>query len=156
MRLYFLRHADALSGENDALRPLSAKGKKEMRAVTRFLQRAGIAFDAIYSSPLLRARETAEWVLATTKQQRPLRLKLENALLNETSPGEFDQWLKRLPDQQEVLLVGHEPTLSERVAHLLGLRRPDALKLPKAGLACLETEDRKSATLRFLVSPKVL
>ncbi len=156
MRLYFLRHADAQDGENDALRPLSAKGKKEMRALTRFIRRAGIEFDAVYSSPLLRARETAEWILAAVGNEKSVRVKMDNALLNDTPRRDFERWLKSLPDLPAVLLVGHEPTLSERAAYLLGLPSPESLKLPKAGLICLDTDDRKSATLKFFVSPKIL
>ena len=45
MKLYFLRHAEALDGKDDAGRPLSPHGKKEARKVGRFLKGAGIEFD---------------------------------------------------------------------------------------------------------------
>ena len=153
MKLYFLRHADALEGADDAARPLSPHGKKEALEVGRFLKRAGIQFDAAYSSPFVRAKETAEIVLDLCGSTK---LELTAALLNETSDEKFDEWLKGMPDAKHVCLVGHAPSLADRVRQLLGITATDALKLPKGALACLETENRRTATLKFLVTPKLL
>ena len=153
MKLYLLRHADALEGGDDAARPLSALGKTQTREVARLLNRAGIEFDAAYSSPLVRARQTAEIVLETCGTAT-----LENAavLLNETSQAHFGEWLKGLPAAKHVLLVGHAPSLAERVRRLIGLSNPEALKLAKGALACVETEDLRTAALKFLVTPRLL
>jgi len=153
MKLYFLRHADALEGTDDAARPLSRHGKKEALEVGRFLKRARIEFDAAYSSPLVRAKETAEIVLDACG---PTKLELTAALLNETSEVKFDEWLKGISDAKHVCLVGHAPSLEQRVRQLLGITATDALKLPKGALACLETENRRTAALKFLVTPKLL
>jgi len=153
MKLYFLRHADALDGVDDAARPLSPQGKNEARAVGRFLKRAGIEFDAAYSSPLVRAKQTAEIVLELCGAAK---LELADALMNETSAARFDAWLKDLPTAKRVLLAGHAPSLAERVRHLLGITMAESLNLPKAGLACLETEDRRRAALKFFITPKLL
>jgi phosphohistidine phosphatase len=156
MKLYFLRHADALPGVDDAERPLSTQGRKESKKLGRLLREAGIEFDAAYSSPLVRAKATSELVLATVGSLPPGKVQLTDALLNETSPAQFDQWLAGLPPDRHVLLVGHAPTLAERVCHLLGISNSGALKLPKCGLACLETEDGRTAALKFLITPKLL
>ena len=153
MKLYFLRHADALEGADDAARPISPHGRKEALEVGRFLKRAGIEFDAAYSSPLVRAKETAEIVLGICG---PTKLELTAALLNETSEAQFDEWLKGIPDAKHVCLIGHAPSLAQRVRQLLGITATDALKLPKGALACLETENRRTAALKFLVTPKLL
>ena len=153
MNLYFLRHADALEGADDAARPLSPHVKKEALEVGRFLKRAGIEFDAAYSSPLVRAKETAEIVLDICGSTK---LDLTAALLNETSEARFDEWLKGIPDAKRVCLVGHAPSLEQRVRQLLRITATDALKLPKGALACLETENRRTAALKFLVTPKLL
>ena len=153
MKLYFLRHADALEGRDDAARPLSLLGKKEAREVGRFLNRAGIEFDAAYSSPLVRARQTAEIVLEICGSAT---LEIAEALSNETSQAQFSEWVKRLPPVKHVLLVGHAPSLAERVRRFTGLANPETLKLAKGALACLETEDQRSAALKFLVTPKLL
>ena len=153
MKLYFLRHAEALDGTDDAGRPLSPHGKKEAREVGRFLKGAGIEFDAAYSSPLVRAKQTAKIVLEVCGSAE---LEIADALLNETPPGQFEAWLKDLMEAKHALLAGHAPSLAERVRQLLGITNPETLKLPKGGLACLETEDRRAATLKFFVTPKLL
>jgi phosphohistidine phosphatase len=156
MKLYFLRHADALPGEDDAARPLSQTGKKEAQTLARFLTNTGIAFDAAFTSPLVRARQTAEIVLKICGDVSPAKLDVTEALLNETSQRAFDRWLKDLPEANKVLLVGHEPTLSERVRRLLTIASAERLRLPKGGLACVESEDRRTGCLKFFVAPKIL
>jgi phosphohistidine phosphatase len=153
MKLYFLRHAGALAGADDAARPLSAHGQKQAAEIGRFLKRAGVEFDVAYTSPLVRAKQTAEIVL---KVCGSTRLQISDALLNETSQTEFDEWLSRLPSAKHLLLVGHAPSLPERVRHLLGVTDAEAFKLPKAGLACLDTGDRRIASLKFFITPKAL
>jgi phosphohistidine phosphatase len=156
MKLYFLRHADALAGVPDDDRILSPKGREQSAAIAEFLEEINVEFDVAYSSPLVRARETAEIVLPITNHRVWVKLELVDALRNETSQKDFDKWFRSLPDAKHVLLVGHNPTISERVSRLLAVDNPESFHMPKGGLACLKTEDRKGATLEFFVSPKVL
>jgi len=156
MKLYFLRHAEALDGPDDAIRPLSQRGRQQSRRLAHLLLEAGIVFDAAFTSPLVRAGETAELVLAVTNKAARVKLTLADALLNDTSPADFDRWLAALPARANILLVGHEPSLSQRVRRLLGLKRPGALELPKAGLVCLERAAGQDAALKFFLTPKSL
>jgi len=156
MRLYFLRHADALAGADDAARPLSPRGWKQARRVGRFLEEAGVVFDAAYSSPLVRACETAEAVLHCCGAVAASQLKKVEVLANEATQKRFDAWLRVLPEVEHVLLVGHAPTLAERVRVLLGLENEAALSLPKGAVICLESDDQRSASLKYFVTPKLL
>lgn len=159
MKLYFLRHADALPAERpdlDDQRPLSPKGHRQSRSVAEFLEEIGVTFDVAYSSPLVRARETADAILPITNDQTWVKVELVEELQNETSQEKFDRWLRQLPEEEHVLLVGHSPSLSERVARLLGLKNDRTFHLPKAGLACLKLDDHETASLQFFVTPKVL
>ncbi|PAW83035.1 MAG: phosphohistidine phosphatase SixA [Pedosphaera sp. Tous-C6FEB] len=157
MRLYFLRHSAALDGPDDALRPLSPEGRQQARKLARFLKRGGISFDLAFTSPLVRARETLDLVLPITNAAAPIKPQVTSALLNETSATQFANWLARLPQTAgHVLLVGHEPTLSERVRRLLGLLNEEALELRKGAIACVRTENLRSGSLKFLVTPKLL
>ena len=91
MKLYFLRHADAVDWADDAARELSEHGRTQSGEIARFLKRAGAEFDAAYTSPLVRAKQTAEIVL---KICGSTKLEIASALLNETSQDEFDDWLR--------------------------------------------------------------
>src|SRR5438552_2201387 len=119
MRLYFLRHAHALDGQDDAARPLSPDGLKQCRKIGRFLQRAEIEFDQAYSSPLLRAVQTAQQILDLSNQPKELNLEIEESLLNEVE--DFPGWLKKIPAGKAILLVGHAPSLAEHARRLLGI-----------------------------------
>lgn len=156
MKLYFLRHADALDGVKDEERPLSPKGRADSAIIAEYLKENDVEFDVAYSSPLVRARETAEIVLPITNDRVWVKLELVDALRNETSQQEFERWLQALPEAKDVLLVGHAPSINEHVCQLLGVERPEAFHMPKAGLACMKTDDGKNAVLKFFVSPKVL
>lgn len=156
MKLYFLRHADAVAGDDDGARELSPLGRKQSRALAEFLRNAEIGFDAAYSSPLVRAGQTAEIVLKHTRSVPSRDLQVTDVLLNETSKSAFDQWLKRLPVAKHILLVGHAPSLSEHIGRLLGARHSQTFELSKGALTCLKTEDRQTASLKFSVTPAVL
>jgi phosphohistidine phosphatase len=157
MRLYFMRHAEALDGADDAARPLSPRGWKQAREIARFLKAAGIHFDRAYSSPLVRAQETAEAVLMNLGGAlKADELKLDEALGMGTSARQFSGWLRGLPEARHILLVGHAPSLAEHVRTLLSVGDPEALRLSKGALACLETDDGRSAVLKFLVTPRLL
>ena len=156
MKLYFLRHAAALDGPDDNVRPLSPLGQKQARKLARFLRRAEMEFDAAFSSPLKRARQTAEIVLRITNEAHPVKLEFADALLNTTPQAEFDRWLTQLPTARHVLLVGHEPSISQRVRQLVGVANPASLEFPKGALACVETGHGPGGELKIFVSPKSL
>jgi phosphohistidine phosphatase len=156
MRLYFMRHAEALDGADDDARPLSPRGWKQARELARLLKDAGIAFDVAYTSPSLRARETAEAVLKVCGAVSPEELKLADALRIGASRRDFEGWLRCLPDARHALVVGHAPTLADRVRSLIGLANPESFRLPKAGIACVSTEDRQAGALKFFVTPRLL
>jgi phosphohistidine phosphatase len=156
MKLYFLRHADALEGEDDAARPLSPQGREQSKAVAKFLAHAGVRFGAAFTSPLVRAHQTAEIALRSMGLIGDLKLRVADALLNETSEREWNRWLKSLPEENHVLLVGHAPSIADRVRALLTIAHAEALNLPKGAFACLETDDRHSGRLKYLITPKSL
>ncbi|MDD2706897.1 MAG: phosphohistidine phosphatase SixA [Verrucomicrobiae bacterium] len=156
MRLLFLRHADALESADDFNRPLSPKGKKQAKIIGQFLRRSGNIPDAVCSSPLLRTMQTAEIVLSHCETEKKVAVAATPALANGTSQPHFNEWIKEIRHAKCALLVGHMPSLAERIAHLLGMSSPESLKLPKTGLYGVETEDCRSGILQFFLSPKLL
>ena len=155
MKLYFLRHAAALDGTDDAKRPLSPHGRRQARKLARFLKRSGVAFDAAFSSPLVRARQTGEIVVDITNESNPVKLELVEALLNSTSEEDFERWIDGLTNHKHILMVGHEPAMSARLRKLLGMNQAGTLELAKGALACVKKEGRH-ATLKLLIAPKAL
>ncbi|MGE5217550.1 MAG: phosphohistidine phosphatase SixA [Chloroflexota bacterium] len=164
MNLYFMRHGIALDRDDpsvghDRERPLSQKGVKRMRKISRGLRQLDIPFDAVLTSPLLRARQTAEIVTATLEIQ-PL-LEEISGLAPESTVEHLLLGLNRYQDRQHLLLVGHEPLLSDTAASLLGWKQAGHITLEfKKGSFChIEVNSLSSGTpgkLRCLLTPKQL
>jgi phosphohistidine phosphatase len=163
VELLLLRHAiaEARSGAvPDAGRALTARGRERGRAVLAALANRDLRAGRLLSSPLRRARETAE--LAVSAGLSP-SLELAEAL----APGgdalaALPAWLEGLEappgEMPRLLLVGHEPDLSALAARLIGAP-PASLELRKAGLALLRLPRSAApgqAVLRLLLSPRLL
>lgn len=154
MKLYLLRHAEAAEGTPDAERSLTRKGIEQSKAMGRFLAVRKVQFDAAFTSPLVRAVETAEWVLKEMDgRKKQVKLEKTDRLLNEMSWRGFEAWLKELSGFSKVLMVGHNPSLSEHLAHLLQCRSMASLTLPKGALAVVRL-DGTQATLKLFITPK--
>jgi phosphohistidine phosphatase len=162
MNLYLLRHAIAAdssaSGFADSKRRLTPEGRSKLRRAARGMKALELDFHLILSSPYLRAKQTAE-VVADLFECRS-RLKFTEHLKPAARPEALVQVLRRFegpPD--EVLLVGHEPFLSQLVSLLCSGRRDCAITMKKAGLCKLTTESLqpgKCATLEWLLTPRQL
>lgn len=114
MRLFVVRHAEAAPGEPDELRPLTDAGRAAARALGDRLAEYGV--DAVLSSPLLRARETAEAIaraagLVAEPDER-LAPGADADAVREAVAGRGDT----------VVMVGHQPDCSEIVLALTGER----------------------------------
>jgi phosphohistidine phosphatase len=161
MELFLLRHGPAVERgtrgfDNDAARPLTAKGRRQVRKTAAAMKKLRADFDLILSSPLLRARQTAEIVAASLKRQR--RLKLSNALAPGSPPALLLRQLAReKPAPERLLLVGHEPDLSRLISRLATGGGQLRLELKKGALCKLEAGELsagKCATLAWLLTPK--
>ena len=150
MTVYFLRHGEAdWPGwdKPDDERPLTKRGKKEMRRVARFLCELEIAPSLILSSPLPRAWQTAEIVA----EYLDVPLREESALGKDFNAAKFATILRRNP-VAELMIVGHEPDFSAVIQALTG----GDVKLAKAGIARVDLDDGGTAgRLIWLVPPKV-
>jgi phosphohistidine phosphatase len=121
MRLLIVRHAEAAPGEPDELRSLTAAGRESARALGHRLRGDGFAPDAVVTSPLLRARETA----AALGLGEPA---VDDRLAPGASPEDVrDAAMGRGPT---VLVVGHQPDCGRAVLELAGVEVP----FPPAGV----------------------
>ncbi len=153
MKLYFLRHAEAGESAVDAKRRLTGKGRRDARRVGRFLRDTGVCFDLAFSSPLVRAVETAEELLSRLPARARPALRKVRALTNSTGEAAFRRWLARLPRTATALLVGHEPSMGAHLRALLGGAKTDMLPVPKGVLVRIDTEDHRRGVLRLVISP---
>ncbi len=161
MLIYLLRHGPA--GERDParypdddLRPLTDDGRRRTESVARGIAALGLRMDHILSSPLVRARQTAD--LAARHLKFAARQIVETpSLAPESPPADGLGELATLDIDASTLLVGHEPHLSQLLS-LLVAGRTDAVQtdFKKAGLAGVECDDVVSAgrgVLQFLLKP---
>src|SRR5271169_6763046 len=123
MDLYLLRHGLAVEPgtqgfANDADRPLTPKGERKVRKIAEAIEAMGVSFDLILSSPYVRARQTAEVVAEALNLRK--KLEFSDALVPAGSVKRLIESLNhRQPSPANVLLVGHEPYLSELISLLV-------------------------------------
>jgi phosphohistidine phosphatase SixA len=118
VRLFLVRHAEAASGEPDELRPLTPAGRAVARTLAAQLARESP--DAVISSPLLRARETAEEIARASG--------IEPEPDDRLAPGATaDDMRAAVAERGEtVVAVGHQPDCSTIVLGLTGREIPFA------------------------------
>lgn len=152
MRLYFLRHGiayDAAPGTPDASRELTEAGIANTRDAARVLAALGFQPGVIYSSPLTRARQTAEIVAQAVGTAVEVRA--------EVGPGfniaAVAALTRDLPPDAEVLFVGHEPDFSSTITALVGGR----IVMKKGALARVDviTLEPLVGELMWLIAPKI-
>jgi phosphohistidine phosphatase len=142
---------------NDAKRPLTAKGRKRTRQIATGLDNIGVRFDWIISSPLVRARETAEIVAAASHSKPPVEL--SNTLRPGGSLDEIISLLAKNGSSERVLLVGHEPDLSSLAARLIGAGGVANLTLKKGGCCLIRFDGRPAQSageLLWWATPRML
>ncbi len=134
--LYIVRHAKSswdFPELSDHERPLLEKGKKRTRKIISFLQDKKAKPDVIITSSAIRARETAGYLatgLGLTKDQ----LQIDPALYHADSERIFDLFIDLSDNYQQVMLVGHNPALTNFVNLFL---EPTIDWLPTSAVVCL-------------------
>ena len=156
LTLYILRHAEAEpEARTDAERALTSKGRDQAKEVGRFCCEQNIYPALILTSPLVRAQQTAKLVCKELGDKS----KLESAefLSAGMNPERAFAHLNKFSDAGPLMLVGHEPDLSEFIAASIG-GGSESIRLRKAGLAKLTLPEAKPGvgTLDFLLTPKLL
>jgi len=159
--LYLIRHADAVPlGEQgiteDADRPLTDEGQAQARSVAAALRKHDVSLKLIVTSPLRRARQTADAMLRDWPAPLP-----ELLVSDELAPGGKRRKLARFLNTWSVdaaALVGHQPGIDELAGWLIGSRKA-SLCLAKAAVAricCASEIEKGCGTLTWLVPPEWL
>ena len=140
MRVTLVRHGDAGDdAPRDEERSLTKEGRAEVRRVGRALERAGVHFGAMVTSPLVRAVQTAEITAAIVGYRG--RVVVSDRLVPDAFPAGVLSLLTALGNagSKSVALVAHEPVLSRVAALLLqigrfpALRKAEAIRIRLAG-----------------------
>ncbi len=157
--LFILRHGEAGNRmtvvEKDSERPLTPEGRAEMQKIAKSLKAAGLQTSQIYTSPLKRARETAE---ITAQILKIPKLEEWDELKPDGSKAALYRKLARLEQNSRLFLVGHEPYLSSMIGEIIGTTGA-RLVLKKGGLGKVRITSftpRISGELRWLLTPKMI
>lgn len=158
MHLYIVRHGiaeDHSPTGRDEDRALTEEGREKMKEEARGLKRLEPAVEHIFSSPLVRARQTAEIIGAELK----MKIDLLKVLAPGHSPAEVCDALKPYKNKASgIVVAGHEPDCSELVSYLLDSPRAINVDFKKGAICLVETAslDMGSGCLIWHLSPKAL
>jgi phosphohistidine phosphatase len=159
VELYIVRHAIAADRgpewPDDNERPLTERGIDRFKQVVAGLAFLDVQLDVIFTSPLVRARQTAQYLSAGLAEE--VSIQTADALApGHTSLEVMEQIAREAGSATRVAVVGHEPGLGVLAGWLIGSRR--ALPFKKGGVCRLEMDSLTSryATLAWHMPPKVL
>ncbi len=161
MRLYIVRHGIAVpSGtpgiaEND--RPLTKEGIEKMEKVASGLRNLDIVPDLILSSPLPRAKQTAEIVRRILGDQVPL--KITETLAPGGNRTQLYREFPAKPKLEGIMIVGHQPSLGEIAGEIAWGSDQNYIVLKKGGACAIELESLQPVphgSLLWLLTPSIL
>jgi phosphohistidine phosphatase len=157
MICYLLRHGIAEDAAewsgSDFDRPLTDEGRKKMAREAKAIADLSLDLDVIVTSPLVRAKQTAEYVADALKMTKKL---VDDVRVGPGfSAARLADILEEHRSSNAVMLVGHEPSMSAVTSELIGGAR---IQFKKGSLACIEISNNSPLTgeLVWLASPKVL
>jgi len=158
MIVYFLRHANAgqrlASPKKDEKRGLDKEGIEQCGYVGRALAALDVQVDAIISSPLKRSTQTA--ALVGNEMGHEGKLQIEPALRPQATFAEFRKLLDKYARLEAIMVVGHNPNLSEFLGRVIASAGSEAsIDLRKGAVGKVELR-RTSGSLQWVLTPKVL
>jgi phosphohistidine phosphatase len=158
MIVYFLRHANAgthlANPKKDEKRGLDKEGIEQCGYVGRALAALDVQVDTVISSPLKRATQTA--ALIGNEMGHEGKLQIDPSLRPQATFADFRKLLDKCAQQEAIMVVGHNPNLSEFLARVISDAGCEAgLELRKGAVAKVELR-RTSGSLQWVLTPKVL
>lgn len=153
MDLILLRHgkAEDINIGGDFTRELVEKGREQSRRAAKLLKAAGVLPDIVLTSPLTRARQTADEFCQAADMPGPvIQSWLACGMTPETALAE----LAAFRDFKRVAIVGHNPDFSQLIEWIIGTS--GAIEMKKGALACLEiTPPSRNGRLAYMIPPKL-
>jgi phosphohistidine phosphatase len=157
MIVYFVRHASAgqhnLSPSKDEKRPLDREGVQQAHQVGRLLAAMDLDVDVVISSPLTRALQTASAVAGEIGYEQ--KIESDAALRPDATFDSFRQLIAKYSQKAAIMVVGHNPSMSEFLTLVLSRgHEREMIDFKKGAVARVEM-GRKSGTLQWCLTPKV-
>src|SRR6201997_803937 len=158
MIVYFLRHADAgtrlTNPKKDDKRGLDKEGIEQCGYVGRALAALDVQVETIVTSPLKRSTQTAS--LVGNEMGHEGKLHIDPALRPQATFAEFRKLLDKYARQEAIMVVGHNPNLSEFLGRVISPAGCEAaVELRKGAVAKVELR-RSAGWLSWCLTPKVL
>ena len=158
MIIYFLRHASAgqrvANPSKDEKRALDKEGMEQCGYVGRALAALDVQVDTIISSPLKRSTQTAS--LIANELGYESKLQIEPAVRPEATFADFRKLLDKYSKQEAIMVVGHNPNLSEFLGRVISDTGCEASIVLKKGAVAKVEMRRNSATLDWCITPKIV
>jgi phosphohistidine phosphatase len=154
MDLILLRHgkAEDFNSQGDGARALVEKGREQARRAAKALKRAKLLPEIVLTSPLVRARQTADEFCETAGIPGAV---IQSWLSCGMSPEEALGELRSFADFKRVAIVGHEPDLSSLIESVLGAAG-GGVEMKKGAIACLRINPpSRHGLLVYLIPPKL-
>ncbi len=153
MKLYLVQHGEAVSEEVDIQRPLSSKGRLDVRKVAEFVRRARLKVQLIWHSGKVRALQTAEILGGALSIEGSVIMRKGLAPLDPVE--EVENELRER--EEDLMIVGHLPFLGKLVSRLLiGSGSPNLVTFQQGAVVCLERLETQSWYIRWMVIPELL
>jgi phosphohistidine phosphatase len=154
--IVLLRHGIAEphgSRTDDDARELTRAGHRRMKEIAKGLHEIFPKAESIHSSPLIRCKQTAEWVAKAYGRQ--LEVSLTDALRPDAGPDAGRAFIEQLGERRAIC-VGHEPGLSELMLAITGLHATGPVELKKGGCYGIRIAEDGAAQLKWMLPPRAL
>jgi phosphohistidine phosphatase len=153
MYLYFVRHGEALTKEEDPERGLSAEGRESIKKISAFAKGLNIRVKQVFHSGKKRAMQTAR--IFSEGVQSEMGLTETDGLAPMDAP---EIWLERVSQMNEdVMLVGHLPHLSKLSSMVLcGSMEAQTLDFDAGSIVCLKRSDNNTWAVDWMIKPGLI
>lgn len=153
MKVYLVRHGDAVSSEVDSQRPLSEQGRAEVRRIASFIEPLQISVEHIWHSGKLRAAQTAEILAGVVAAAKGCSARGDlgpNAGVSSIA-DELEAY------DTDLMIVGHLPFLWNLTSLLVaGRETADVVAFSAGAFACLDRRDPGVWQINWMVTPELV
>ncbi len=153
MKLYLVQHAQAVAQDVDSQRPLTEKGRRDIRKVAGFIKPLHIAVDCLWHSGKMRAIQTADVLAQVVKTNKPPAARDGLGPLDDVTALASE--LASIAG--DVMIVGHLPFLAKLTSLLLtGSQSVEPVAFKQGGIVCLNRSDENRWQIQWMVTPELL